>query len=112
MAAIRAPPPPPTSTIVRNCEKSYAAANESATWPETRSVRCSFVFLSLRDVVYSFDKLNNTTINSRFLHNATFDPVEKRWKAGEFRGLIADKGYFQEYFTRDESYRNYPPQIF
>jgi hypothetical protein len=45
-------------------------------------------------VVYSFDKLNNTTINSRFLHNATFDPVEKRWKAGQFRGLIADKGYF------------------
>jgi conjugative relaxase-like TrwC/TraI family protein len=33
-----------------------------------------------------------------FLHNATFDPVEKRWKAGQFRGLIADKGYFQEYF--------------
>jgi conjugative relaxase-like TrwC/TraI family protein len=34
-----------------------------------------------------------------FIHNATFDPVEKRWKAGQFRGLIADKGYFQEYFT-------------
>jgi conjugative relaxase-like TrwC/TraI family protein len=33
-----------------------------------------------------------------FLHNATFDRVEKRWKAGQFRGLIADKGYFQEYF--------------
>ncbi|MBV8454248.1 MAG: relaxase domain-containing protein [Deltaproteobacteria bacterium] len=33
-----------------------------------------------------------------FIHNATFDPVEKRWKAGQFRGLIADKGYFQEYF--------------
>ena len=33
-----------------------------------------------------------------FLHNATFDPVEKRWKSGQFRGLIADKGYFQEYF--------------
>jgi conjugative relaxase-like TrwC/TraI family protein len=33
-----------------------------------------------------------------FLHNATFDPVEQRWKAGQFRGLIADKGYFQEYF--------------
>ena len=33
-----------------------------------------------------------------FLHNATFDPVEYRWKAGQFRGLIADKGYFQEYF--------------
>jgi conjugative relaxase-like TrwC/TraI family protein len=33
-----------------------------------------------------------------FLHNATFDPVEERWKAGQFRGLIADKGYFQEYF--------------
>ena len=33
-----------------------------------------------------------------FLHNATFDPVEGRWKAGQFRGLIADKGYFQEYF--------------
>jgi conjugative relaxase-like TrwC/TraI family protein len=33
-----------------------------------------------------------------FLHNATFDPVEKRWKAGQFRGLIADKGYFQENF--------------
>jgi hypothetical protein len=32
-----------------------------------------------------------------FVHNATFDPVEKRWKAGQFRGLIADKGYFQEY---------------
>jgi TrwC relaxase len=34
-----------------------------------------------------------------FIDNATFDPVEKRWKAGQFRGLIADKGYFQEYFT-------------
>jgi len=33
-----------------------------------------------------------------FIHNATFDPVEERWKAGQFRGLIADKGYFQEYF--------------
>jgi conjugative relaxase-like TrwC/TraI family protein len=33
-----------------------------------------------------------------FVHNATFDPVEERWKAGQFRGLIADKGYFQEYF--------------
>ena len=33
-----------------------------------------------------------------FVHNATFDPVEQRWKAGQFRGLIADKGYFQEYF--------------
>jgi conjugative relaxase-like TrwC/TraI family protein len=33
-----------------------------------------------------------------FLHNATFDPVEERWKAGQFRDLIADKGYFQEYF--------------
>jgi hypothetical protein len=33
-----------------------------------------------------------------FLHNATFDPVEERWKAGQFRGLIANKGYFQEYF--------------
>jgi hypothetical protein len=26
------------------------------------------------------------------------DPVEERWKAGQFRRLIADKGYFQEYF--------------
>ena len=33
-----------------------------------------------------------------FLHNATFDPIEERWKAGQFRGLIGDKGYFQEYF--------------
>jgi conjugative relaxase-like TrwC/TraI family protein len=33
-----------------------------------------------------------------FVHNATFDPVEQRWKAGKFRRLIADKGYFQEYF--------------
>jgi conjugative relaxase-like TrwC/TraI family protein len=33
-----------------------------------------------------------------FVHNATFDPVERRWKAGQFRGLIADKGSFQEYF--------------
>jgi TrwC relaxase len=24
--------------------------------------------------------------------------VENRWKAGQFRALIADKGYFQEYF--------------
>jgi conjugative relaxase-like TrwC/TraI family protein len=33
-----------------------------------------------------------------FLHNATFDPIEERWKAGQFRGLIADRGYYQEYF--------------
>src|ERR1700738_5095552 len=41
-----------------------------------------------------------------FLHNATFDPVENRWKAGQFRGLIADKGYFQEamhVYTRDKA---------
>jgi len=30
-----------------------------------------------------------------FVHNATFDPVEQQWKAGQFRSLIADKGYFQ-----------------
>ena len=33
-----------------------------------------------------------------FIHNATFDPVEERWKASQFRGVIADKGYSQEYF--------------
>jgi conjugative relaxase-like TrwC/TraI family protein len=33
-----------------------------------------------------------------FIHNATFDPIEKRWKAGQFRRLIANKGYFQEHF--------------
>jgi conjugative relaxase-like TrwC/TraI family protein len=33
-----------------------------------------------------------------FLHNATFDAVEERWKAGQFRGIVADKGYYQEYF--------------
>ncbi|MBV8969722.1 MAG: relaxase domain-containing protein [Verrucomicrobia bacterium] len=33
-----------------------------------------------------------------FIQNATFDPIEKRWKAGQFRTLIANKGYFQEYF--------------
>ena len=27
-----------------------------------------------------------------FLHNATFDPVEERWKAGQFRGVISELG--------------------
>src|SRR5215471_16941887 len=33
-----------------------------------------------------------------FLHNATYDPVEKRWKAGQFRGLIADKAISRNTF--------------
>jgi conjugative relaxase-like TrwC/TraI family protein len=35
-----------------------------------------------------------------FLHNATFDRVEKRWKAGQFRGLIADKATSRSIFIR------------
>jgi conjugative relaxase-like TrwC/TraI family protein len=30
--------------------------------------------------------------------NATFDPVEEKWKAGEFSSLIANKGYYQAAF--------------
>src|SRR5271155_412231 len=30
--------------------------------------------------------------------NATFDPEENKWKAGEFSSLIADKGYYQAAF--------------
>src|SRR5271170_6212386 len=30
--------------------------------------------------------------------NATFDPVEERWKAGEFSSLVRDKGYYQAAF--------------
>jgi conjugative relaxase-like TrwC/TraI family protein len=30
--------------------------------------------------------------------NATYDPVEKRWKAGEFERLVRDKGYYQAAF--------------
>jgi conjugative relaxase-like TrwC/TraI family protein len=30
--------------------------------------------------------------------NATFDPAEDRWKAGEFEHLVRDKGYFQAAF--------------
>ena len=30
--------------------------------------------------------------------NATFDPQEDRWKAGEFEHLVRDKGYFQAAF--------------
>ncbi len=30
--------------------------------------------------------------------NATYDPVEERWKAGEFRDLVRDKGYYQAAF--------------
>lgn len=30
--------------------------------------------------------------------NATFDPVEERWKAGEFSSLVAQKGYYQAAF--------------
>jgi conjugative relaxase-like TrwC/TraI family protein len=30
--------------------------------------------------------------------NATFDPVEERWKAGEFEHLVRDKGYYQAAF--------------
>jgi conjugative relaxase-like TrwC/TraI family protein len=30
--------------------------------------------------------------------NATFDPVEERWKAGEFSNLVRDKGYYQAAF--------------
>jgi conjugative relaxase-like TrwC/TraI family protein len=30
--------------------------------------------------------------------NASYDPVEKRWKAGEFECLVRDKGYYQAAF--------------
>jgi conjugative relaxase-like TrwC/TraI family protein len=30
--------------------------------------------------------------------NATFDPLEDRWKAGEFEHLVRDKGYYQAAF--------------
>ena len=30
--------------------------------------------------------------------NATYDPVEDRWKAGEFANLVRDKGYYQAAF--------------
>jgi conjugative relaxase-like TrwC/TraI family protein len=30
--------------------------------------------------------------------NATFDPAEDRWKAGEFEHLVRDKGYYQAAF--------------
>jgi ATP-dependent exoDNAse (exonuclease V) alpha subunit len=30
--------------------------------------------------------------------NATYDPVEERWKAGEFGELVRDKGYYQAAF--------------
>jgi conjugative relaxase-like TrwC/TraI family protein len=30
--------------------------------------------------------------------NASFDPVEERWKAGEFGNLVRDKGYYQAAF--------------
>jgi conjugative relaxase-like TrwC/TraI family protein len=30
--------------------------------------------------------------------NATYDPVEERWKAGEFEHLVRDKGYYQAAF--------------
>jgi len=30
--------------------------------------------------------------------NATYDPVEDRWKAGEFEHLVRDKGYYQAAF--------------
>jgi conjugative relaxase-like TrwC/TraI family protein len=30
--------------------------------------------------------------------NATFDPIEERWKAGEFSNLVRDKGYYQAAF--------------
>jgi conjugative relaxase-like TrwC/TraI family protein len=35
-----------------------------------------------------------------FLHNETFDPIEGRWKAGQFRGIIAVKAIFKKIFTR------------
>jgi conjugative relaxase-like TrwC/TraI family protein len=30
--------------------------------------------------------------------NASYDPVERRWKAGQFETLVGDKGYFQAAF--------------
>jgi len=30
--------------------------------------------------------------------NASYDPVEKRWKAGDFSGIVAGKGYYQSAF--------------
>jgi len=33
-----------------------------------------------------------------FAQNATFDPVEKRWKAGEFADLMRDRPYFEAAF--------------
>ncbi len=33
-----------------------------------------------------------------FVHNVTFDPVEQRWKAGQFRGLKERAPYFEAFF--------------
>ena len=30
--------------------------------------------------------------------NCSFDPVEQRWKAGEFERLVRDRGYYQAAF--------------
>src|SRR5271165_6820361 len=33
-----------------------------------------------------------------FVHNATYDPLELRWKAGQFRRLKAEAPWYQEAF--------------
>src|ERR1017187_10342506 len=37
--------------------------------------------------------------------NATFDPVEKRWKAIQLGSIVRDKGYYQAAFHRSEERR-------
>jgi hypothetical protein len=38
-------------------------------------------------------------LRSRLIFNATFDPLEERWKAGQFMNLKADAPFFEAAFN-------------
>ena len=92
------------STIDKRASRGPGATGTSS----RRSTPLNSIGLTTGELLYSkFFHRDSRPINGLsdphwhvhcFLHNATFDPVEERWKAGQFRGVIADKGYFQEYF--------------
>jgi hypothetical protein len=43
--------------------------------------------------------IRTTTSTATYVFNATFDPVEERWKAGQFMNLKADAPFFEAAFN-------------
>src|SRR5579863_2954449 len=67
--------------------------------PTCNMVWAEFIHRTARPVTE-----NGVTLPDPHLHchavaiNASYDPVEERWKAGQFETLVRDKGYYQAAF--------------